>query len=91
MVDSHCEILWADNSGADLGSHPIANYAAGLYYASKQALISQQHLRSKMLGLWIKNSMNTNSKRKLRYFKSAYNFNSQYYGSAMLFVIVKMV
>ena len=30
MVDSYCEILWADNSGAYLGHQPTANYAAGL-------------------------------------------------------------
>ena len=30
MVYSHCEILWADNYGADLGRHLAANYAAGL-------------------------------------------------------------
>ena len=30
MVDSHCDFLWSDNSGAYLGHHPTANYASGL-------------------------------------------------------------
>ena len=33
----------------------------------------------------------TNVKRNLRSFKSAYKFNTQYYGYAMFFVIVKLV
>ena len=41
MVESHCKILWADNSGADLGWHPNTNYVAGLYESAKQALITQ--------------------------------------------------
>ena len=44
-----------------------------------------------MIGLWIKNYLTTNPNRKLRVFKSAYNFKAQYDGSAMFFVIVKMV
>ena len=44
-----------------------------------------------MIGLWIKNSLTTDNKRKLRYFKSAYNFNAQFYGAAMFFVILKLV
>ena len=91
IVDPHFETLWSDNSGSDLGHPPTANYAAGLYEASKQAVISKQRLRSKMLGLWIKNYLTTNTKRKLRAFKYAYTFNAQDYGAATLFVIVKMV
>ena len=30
VVDSHYEILWADNSGANLRRHPTENYASGL-------------------------------------------------------------
>ena len=30
MVDSYCEILWADNPGEYLGNHRTENYAAGL-------------------------------------------------------------
>ena len=89
MVDSHCEILWADNSVAHLGCHSTTNYAAGLYDASKQEVITQQHLMSKMIGLLIKNSLTTDAKRKLRAFKYAYTFNTQDYGAAMFFVIVK--
>ena len=91
MVDSHCEILCADNSGADLGRHTTANYTAGLYDTANKEVISQQRLRYKMLGLWIKNSLTTNAKRKSMDFKSAYTFNTQYDGFARFFVIVKMV
>ena len=45
MADPHYEILWADNSGAGLGSHPTENYGAGIYYTPKQAIIYQNHLR----------------------------------------------
>ena len=44
-----------------------------------------------MLGLWIKNYLTTDDKRKLRDFRSTYTFNTQYDGAAMLFFIVKMV
>ena len=44
-----------------------------------------------MLGLCTKNFLTANDKRKLRDFKSAYNFNAQYYGVAIFFVIVKMM
>ena len=74
-----------------MGRHPTANYTAGLDYADKQAIISQQRLSSKMLGLWINNSLTTYVKRKFRDSKSAYTLKSQDDGSAMLFVIVKEV
>ena len=35
VVDSHCEILWDDNSGVDLGRQPTSNYASGLDDAEK--------------------------------------------------------
>ena len=91
MVDSHCEILWAENYGSDLGCHPTTNYSAGLYDVAKQSLINQKRLRSNMLRLWIKNSMTTNSKCKLRAFNYAFTLNAQDYGATMFFVIVKMV
>ena len=91
MVESHYEALWADNSEEKLGRHPIENYSEGLYDAEKQAIISQQCRRSKMIGLWIKNYLTTDPKHKLRAFKYAYTFNAQYDGDTMLFVFVKMV
>ena len=91
MVDPHCEILWYDNSLSYLGHYPTANYASGLYDVAKQSLINQKRLRSNMLGLWIKNSMTTNSKCKLRAFNYAYTLNAQDDGATMFFVIVKMV
>ena len=91
MVDSHCEILWDDNSGAYLGCHPTENYAAGLDEAQKQAIMSQQLLRSKMIGLWIKTFLTTNVKCKLRALNYAFTFNAKDDRAAMFFVIVKMV
>ena len=44
-----------------------------------------------MLGLCIKNSLTTDTKCKLRDFRSAYTFNTQDDGDIMFFVIVKMV
>ena len=44
MVKSHFEVLWADNSGADLGRHLTANCSAGQNDADKQAIIAQQRL-----------------------------------------------
>ena len=44
-----------------------------------------------MLGIWIDKSLTTYAKLKLRAFRSAYNTNNQYYGSAIIFVIVKTV
>ena len=46
---------------------------------------------SKMLGLRIMNYSTNYYKCKLRYFRSAYTFNTQDDGAAMFFVIVKMV
>ena len=91
MVDSHYEILWADKSGSGLGQDPTENYVAGLHNSQKQAIISQQSLRSNMIGILIKNSLNTDSKLKLRSFRSAYTFNNQDDRAKMFFVILKMV
>ena len=44
-----------------------------------------------MLGLWRNNPLTNDAKRKLRYFKSSYNFNAQYDVATTLFVIVKML
>ena len=91
MMYSHFEILWDDKSGEGLGRHPTANYAAGLDDLVKQSIFSQQLLMSKILVLWIENSFATDVKRKLRAFRSAYTFNTQYDGATMFFAIVKMV
>ena len=74
-----------------MGRHYTENCAAVLDDASKQALIPHQRLMFNMICLWINNSLTTNVNCKLRYFKSTYTFNAQYYGSAMFFVTVKMV
>ena len=91
IIESHCEKLWAKNTGAGLGHLTTANYGAEPDYAAKQDLISQKRLRPKMLGLWINNDLTTEAKSKLRAFKTSYNFNNQYEGDSMLFVIVKIV
>ena len=90
-MNSHYEILWADNSGENLGHQPTSNYAARLDEAEKQAIIYQQRLSSNVLGLWIKNYLTTNAKHKIRDFESAYTFNDQYDGAATIFVILKIV
>ena len=46
---------------------------------------------SKILFLYINNSLATDDNRKLRDFMSAYTFNAQDDGTAMLYVIIKMV
>ena len=70
MVDSHCEIMWSNNSGAVLGRHPKANYGDLIYNPIKKALFTQQYLRYKILGQWIKNSLTTDAKHNLRAFRS---------------------
>ena len=74
-----------------MGSHPTENYGAGIYNSAKQEIITKQYLRSKIIGIWINNLTTTDAKRKLRAFRYAYNFNNQYDGSAIIFVIVKKV
>ena len=64
MVESHCEILWADNSGENLGRQPTANYVAAIYDAEKQVIIAHKNLRYNMLCLCIKNSLTTDTKCK---------------------------
>ena len=91
ILDSHCEILWYDNSLSYLGHYPTANYASGLDYASKQAIIDQQRLISKILDPCIKKSLTTDFKLRLRDFVYVYTLNTQYYRAKTFFVIVKMV
>ena len=71
MVESHCEIMWAENYRADLGCQPTENYAALLDDLTKQVLISQQSIMSNMLGLWIKKFITTGARCKLRTFRNA--------------------
>ena len=77
MVDSHCEILWAENSGENLWRHPTENYAAGLDDASKQAIITQQCIRSKILGIFINNYLTSDSKKKVKLFQVFVNLQHQ--------------
>ena len=46
---------------------------------------------SKMLGLRIMNYSTNYYKCKLRYFRSAYTFNTQDDGDSMFFVVIKML
>ena len=91
MVDSCCENMWANNSGEGLGHHLTAGYGAAAEVPSKQLIISQHIIRSKMLSLCIKNSLTTDAKWRLKSFKNSYTYNNQYNGSAIFFVIVKMI
>ena len=45
IVESHCEIMWAENFGASLGHYPTANYGSGLYDPVQHTVISQHCLR----------------------------------------------
>ena len=55
MMESHCEILWDDNSGAGLERHPTADYGAELDNVENHSIIAQQRLTYKMQGIWINN------------------------------------
>ena len=77
--------------GGVLGCLPTAYYGASPDDAEKQVLISQQRIKSKILGLWINNYLTTETKIKLRYFIYSYKFNSQDDGDAMFFVVVKIL
>ena len=72
MLDPHYEIIWADNSGAGLGCHLTEDYGSASNNAANQEIISQKRPRPNMLGLLINNSLETDAKRKLSYFKLAY-------------------
>ena len=83
MVESHCEILWANNSGVGLGRHPTEDYGAATDNAENLSIISQQRLKSKMIILWINKSLTTDNKCKLRAFKISYTYNNQDDGAAV--------
>ena len=76
MVDSHCEIMWYNNSGSHLGRLRTADYVVELDVLEKRSIVVQQRLRSNMLGLWTNNSMTTHAKRKSRAFKTSYTYNN---------------
>ena len=85
MLESHCEILWANNSGAYLGRQHTADYGLLADVPDKQAVIYQLGLRSKMIGRWIKNSLITDDQHTLRDFRTSYTFSKQDDGSPMFF------
>ena len=91
MIDSHCGKLWDNISVVGLGRLPTSDYRAAPYDSEKQAMISQQRHRSKMMGLWIKNFLITEAKFKLRSLRNSYTFNKKYGLSEIFFVVVKMV
>ena len=74
-----------------MGRHPTADYGAAPDDPEKQAIISQQSVRYKIIGIWNNNFLNNDDKYKLRTLRTAYTFNNQDDGSGMFFVIVKMV
>ena len=71
-MDSHCENLWADNSGSGIGHKNTSYYGGAEYVASNQVIIYQQHLIFNILSLWVKSLLTTYEKRKLRYSKTSY-------------------
>ena len=91
MVVPHCEIVWSNHSGAGLGCHPTVDHGVAPYSYAKKSKIAQQHLSSKMLGIWIKNLLTTDYKCKLRYFSTTYTFKTQNDGAAIFIVVVKII
>ena len=91
MMKSNCENLWADNSGIDLGRHTTVDYGSADYDATKKAHIGQHSLRSKMLSLRIKNSLNTDGNLKFRIYKTSYAYNSQDHGVKCFFVVCSYI
>ena len=83
MVESHCEVLWVNNTGAGFGHHPTSYYGAAEDVLSNQAIITRKRLRYKILVLCINNFLTTDAKFKLRYLKTSYTFNNQYDGDTI--------
>ena len=83
--------MWDNNSGSGLGCHPTSYYGSEADNATNKEIIYQQRLRYKMLNLYIKNSLKTDAKHKLRAFNTPYTYNNQDYGATIFFVIVKIV
>ena len=72
MVQSYYETMWANNLGAGLVRHLTLYYGAAADNAEKGSIIAQKCLRSKILSLWIKNSLTNDAKFKLRSFKNSH-------------------
>ena len=82
---------YGKNSGSGLGCYPTAYYGSEDDDAEKHSLISQQLLISRMLILWIKNSLTTAVKPKLRSYKTSNDYNIQDNKATMFFFIIKMI
>ena len=89
MVKSICEILWVNNSGTDLGSHPISYYGSASDDDEKKSSIAQQRIRYNTLSLCINNSITADVKCKLRAYNTPYNYYYKYFGATMFCVVVK--
>ena len=74
-----------------MGRHPTEDYGLAADDYQKQALIYQQQLRSKIIIPWIRKSLTTDATFKLRDYKTSYDYNGQYDGSVVFFVIFKIV
>ena len=81
--------MWDNNWGTGLGRHLTSDYGVSADVPDKHLIIYQLQLWSKILFLWIKNSMTTDAKLKLRAFKNSYTYKNQNYRSATFFFIVK--
>ena len=90
-MGSYHDFLWAENLGEGLGRHPTSNYGSVPDNPENQTVITEQRIRSNIIGLLIKKSLTTDTNRKLRGFRYAYTFNTQYDGSAIFAVIVNMM
>ena len=83
--------MLVEKYGSGLGNHSAADYGVSEDEPAKQIIITQQNIRFKIMSMWVIKFLTTYAKRKMRYFKSSYVLNDQYYGVIMFFVISKMV
>ena len=90
-MESQCEIMWDNKAWEYLGRQPTSYYGKEADVPENQAIISQQHLMSKILFLCIENLLTTDAKRKSRDFNTAYTYNKQDDGDIFCFFIVNIV
>ena len=74
-----------------MGHNPVTDYGIESENTANQLIFAQKRLISNMLSLWIKKSLTTYAKLKLRASKISYTYNNQDDGYAIFFVIIKMV
>ena len=84
IVYLHCEILWSDNLGANLGRHSTEYYVDVGDVVTKQLIISHKRLASNMLSLWIQTHLPL-------IWSASWGPTIFYMRAVFFFVIIKMV